>query len=79
MFVLGKGANPLKDFMHFAENKQMQKKVYTLSMGKGLGIRAEKMIAEAAHKGAWVLLQNCHLAVTWLASLSKICENFAIN
>jgi len=38
---------------------------------------AAKMIQQATKSGSWVLLQNCHLAVSWMPSMEKIIENFS--
>lgn len=76
VFVLSKGSDPTKAFSDFATKLKMDRKVKMLSLGQGQGPKAVKIIDEAVQKGNWVLLQNCHLFVSWLQELERICESF---
>ena len=59
--------------MRFVESKK--KTIHHVSLGQGQGEYAESIIKEAKSKGTWVLLQNCHLAISWLPTLEKICDD----
>lgn len=49
-----------------------------VSLGKGQGDFAEQQIKESIETGNWVILQNCHLAVSWLPRLQEIVEDIII-
>lgn len=36
---------------------------------------AQRFIETAVEDGSWVALQNCHLVVSWLPTLEKICQD----
>jgi dynein heavy chain len=74
IFVLSPGVDPLVNLFKFAEEKNMSLELSTISMGQGQGPRALKMINDGMKNGSWVVLQNCHLASSFLGDLEIICN-----
>jgi dynein heavy chain len=74
IFVLSVGADPAAELVRFAEKKAFAKKFYSMSLGQGQGPRAEQRMTEAMDRGHWLMLQNCHLAVSWLPRLEMLIE-----
>lgn len=73
IFILP-GTDPMALLITFAELHHKSEHMRAISLGQGQGIRAEHAIEEARKTGNWVILQNCHLAPSWMPKLEKICE-----
>eukprot|EP00497_Spongosphaera_streptacantha_P000037 TRINITY_DN101_c0_g1_i3.p1 TRINITY_DN101_c0_g1~~TRINITY_DN101_c0_g1_i3.p1 ORF type:complete len:288 (-),score=57.63 TRINITY_DN101_c0_g1_i3:27-890(-) len=63
--------------LKFSESKGQMEKLAAISLGQGQGVIAKAMIEKAYKEGSWVVLQNCHLAVSWMTALEKICSDFS--
>lgn len=74
VFVLSAGSDPIADFKKYAEDKDMSKRLDMISLGQGQGKKAEKLIEEYRVRGGWALLQNCHLALSFMSTLERIVE-----
>ena len=72
VFILTQGSDPMGAVMSAGERLKTQ--VDPISLGQGQGPKAEKLIQRAKEKGTWVVLQNCHLAPSFMNTLEKICE-----
>ncbi|KDO23984.1 hypothetical protein SPRG_10681 [Saprolegnia parasitica CBS 223.65] len=73
VFILSPGSDPISSVLKFADaNRQ---RIDTISLGQGQGPIAERMIALAMETGSWVVLQNCHLAPSWMPTLERITES----
>ena len=63
--------------LKFAEERKMGgDRTQTISLGQGQGPRAKQLIKSAQEAGTWVVLQNCHLATTFMPILELLVEGY---
>ncbi|KAG2454516.1 hypothetical protein HYH02_000363 [Chlamydomonas schloesseri] len=74
LFVLSPGTDPWAALLRFAEERGQAKTLQVISLGQGQGPKAAALIEAARGLGGWVLLQNCHLAPSWMPTLERIWE-----
>ena len=73
VFILSVGADPTGLLLSYAKVRDYANRLRIISLGQGQGPRAQAMIEEAFKTGDWVMLQNCHLAKSWMPELERIC------
>lgn len=76
VFILSPGSDPMGAVLKFADS--LKQKAETISLGQGQGPIAERMIVRARESGTWVVLQNCHLAPSWMPVMEKIAEDIRL-
>ncbi len=76
IFILSKGADPASALFALGNELNCRDKIYSVSLGQGQEVKAKHYIKLATKNGGWVLLQNCHLAASYLPELEQTVNNF---
>ncbi|EFC37691.1 hypothetical protein NAEGRDRAFT_81845 [Naegleria gruberi] len=77
IFILSPGVDPMENLRKFADQEGVALK--SLSLGQGQEEFAIEMINQGSFQGNWVVLQNCHVLLSFLPKLEKIIDDFARN
>ncbi|CAG9858599.1 unnamed protein product [Phyllotreta striolata] len=79
VFILSPGSDPMAGLIRFAADKGIVKQqLQTISLGQGQGPIAVNMINIGLETGRWAVLQNCHLAESWMRELDRICTEVLV-
>ena len=78
IFVLSSGADINMYLNDLAKNLGFTDKMGSISLGQGQGPIAEALFLRSADMGEWCVLQNCHLAVSWMPALEMLCEKLEV-
>ena len=70
IFLLSAGSDPTEDV--YALSRKLKTTVGTVSLGEGQEPYALKAISTAFVGGTWVLLQNCHLGLSFVNTLEDL-------
>jgi len=74
IFVLSSGADPRLEIMPLVEKFSDKGMFKQISLGQGQGNMAMMALLEAFKDGRWVLLQNCHLAPSFMPLMERTLE-----
>ena len=76
IFVLSQGADPRSAIEKLAveQEKRIGHELFPISLGQGQGENAQRIIDECSKNGHWALLENCHLAQSYMPLLEKTVE-----
>jgi len=68
--LLSPGSDPTAAIQSLA--KEMKIECSDISMGQGQEVAARRLVANYMEVGGWVLLQNCHLALSYMPELQEM-------
>eukprot|EP00826_Nyctotherus_ovalis_P042254 TRINITY_DN4324_c0_g3_i2.p1 TRINITY_DN4324_c0_g3~~TRINITY_DN4324_c0_g3_i2.p1 ORF type:complete len:456 (-),score=172.94 TRINITY_DN4324_c0_g3_i2:42-1409(-) len=74
LFILSAGADPSGELLKFANMKGFGNKYKALPLGKDMEAQAQSILDGGIVKGHWIMLQNCHLVLSWLKDLEGLIE-----
>lgn len=74
IYILAMGSDPMGDIQRLAEAMEMLSNINPISLGQGQGPKALAGVKDGGKNGKWVLLQNCHLAPSFMATLESVVE-----
>lgn len=72
IFILTPGTDPRSYFMNIVNECYMEKKTYIVSFGQGQESKAENMLKHCSKRGDWLLMENCHFALSWMDNLDRL-------
>jgi len=81
--LLSTGSDPMSDISKLSDTivhpdgQTMMSKIMPISLGQGQGPKAIQGIKEGAMMGKWTLLQNCHLATSFMTTLEALVEGLS--
>ena len=64
---LSMGSDPTNMIEGLAKKKKMECRA--ISMGQGQEVHARRLLSQSQANGGWVLLQNCHLSLSFLGEV----------
>lgn len=79
IFVLSSGSDPNKELDILATEMNMTDRLKRIALGQGQGKKAAALIERGLVAGDWVMLQNCHLSISWMPTLEQLCESMEID
>ncbi|KAF7996760.1 hypothetical protein HCN44_002406 [Aphidius gifuensis] len=75
VFILSPGSDPTSELMKLADRYNIENdKFKYLSLGQGQEKHAIELLENAASTGQWLMLQNCHLLLSFTKELEKRLE-----
>ena len=75
IFILSSGSDPNKELDLLAEEMNMTDRLKRIALGQGQGKKASSLVEKGIQVGDWIMLQNCHLSISWMPTLEQIVES----